>query len=135
MFCEFFVYYLTYFVNLDKWIILFISFAVWGMVKRRTLCECFILLISFHKDTLKGISVWNLWSAVDFVGVMRDFSACVSSLGLQGAAKCSKASNWHALPYFHATWVTLVQKKCIKSQSKHSFSICHCVEESWGSHI
>ena len=93
LFCEFLMYYLTYFVNLDKWVILFISFGVRGLVKRRTLCECFILLISFHKDTLKGISVWNLRSAMDFVGVMREFSACVYSLGLQGAAKCSKA-NW-----------------------------------------
>ena len=57
----------------------------------------FLLLISFHKDTLKGISLWNLQSAVDFVGVMRDFSACVSSLGLQGAAKCSKA-RWTGMP-------------------------------------
>lgn len=123
-----------YFVNLNKWTIS-VSFGVWGLVKRITLCECLVLFINFffkdilwkESESLKLIvSYWFCW------GVMGKFFACVCSFGLQGAAKLKELACTAQFSYYLSN---LCSEKCSKSQSKHFFPICHCMEESWGSHI
>lgn len=130
--------YTIYFVNLNKWTTFFVSFGVWGWVKRRSLGEnaLFCVLTSFYKDALKRIESWKLIvsNGLSWKCWRNSFLMC-AILTFRGRPSAAKLNKLAYTTLFSCYLSNLSSEKCSKSQSKHSFPICHCMDESWGSHI